>query len=62
VEALRQVHATWDEKKEVFSADPDRDWSYDYTVAVSAFAAYWRRGKLLGRREPIEYPARRAHG
>ena len=62
VEALRQVHATWDDQREVFSNEPDKDWTYDYAVAVSAFAAYWQRGKMLGRREPIEYPPRRSHG
>lgn len=62
VEALRQVHATWDDERNVFSTAPDLDWTYDYTVAVSAFAAYWQRGKMLGRREPIDYPARRTHG
>ncbi len=62
VEALRQVHATWDEPRQVFSQEPDKDWTYDYAVAVSAFAAYWQRGKMLGRRDPIDYPARRTHG
>ncbi len=62
VEALRQVHAIWDEERAVFSTEPDKDWTYDYTVAVSAFAVYWMRGKMLGRREPIDYPARRTHG
>lgn len=62
VEALRQVHAGWDEERQVFSNEPDRDWTYDYAVSVSAFAAYWLRGKVLGRREPIEYPERRADG
>jgi hypothetical protein len=56
IEALRQVAATFDEKKRSFTPDPVNDWAYEVAQSIAAFATYYRRGSGLGRRAPIEYP------